>query len=329
MSPDARTSDPRPPVVVLAGPTAAGKSALALSLAEATGAEIVSADSMQVYRFLDIGTAKPSLAERGRVPHHLIDVVTPDVPYSAGRFLEDARRAAAAIHRRGRPVLVVGGTGLYVRALLEGLVAAGGADPELREALEAADRAARERGDPGWLHRQLEARDPARARELHPNDVRRLVRAIEICDRVLPARRAGPGPRPYRVLHLAIDPGVEALDARIDARCDAMIEAGLLQEVRDLRKRGYGPELRPLQAIGYRHIEAVVAGSDTLVNAAESMKRDTRRFARRQRTWLRGVPDVGWRDPADEKEIRAEVERFLEACEASGWREGGAERSGA
>jgi tRNA dimethylallyltransferase len=305
-----RRADRRPPVVVLAGPTAAGKSALALSLAEAIGAEIVSADSMQVYRYLDIGTAKPGPAERARVPHHLIDVVNPDIPYSAGRFAQDARRAAALVHGRGRPVLVVGGTGLYVRAMIEGLVAAGGADPELRERLEAGDRLARERGDPGWLHRELEARDPARARELHPNDVRRLVRALEIQERT-GGRVSARAESPYRVLHLAVDPGTEALDARIDARCDAMIEAGLLQEVRDLRKRGYGPELRPLQAIGYRHMHAVVDGVDTLVNAAAEMKRDTRRFARRQRTWLRAVAQVRWYEPDAETAIRAEIERFL------------------
>jgi tRNA dimethylallyltransferase len=310
-----RPSDPRPPVVVLGGPTAAGKSALGLVLAEAIDAEIVSADSMQVYRYLDIGTAKPGPAERARVPHHLIDVVNPDVPYSAGRYAEDARRAAALVHGRGRPVLVVGGTGLYVRALLEGLVPAGGADPELRVRLEAGDRRARERGDPGWLHRQLEERDPARAGELHPNDVRRLVRALEILERRGPAAAARAAAAregcPYHVLYLAVDPGVAALDARIDARCEAMIRAGLLQEVRGLRERGYGPELRPLQAIGYRHMHPVVDGVDTLVNALAAMKRDTRRFARRQRTWLRGVPEVRWFEPDDERAILALVERFL------------------
>jgi len=308
-------ADPRLPVVVLTGPTAAGKSALGLALAEAIDAEIVSADSMQVYRYLDIGTAKPGLAERARVPHHLIDVVNPDVPYSAGRYAEDARRAVALVHGRGRPVLLVGGTGLYVRALLEGLVAAGGADPELRARLEADDRRARERDDPGWLHRQLEERDPVRARELHPNDVRRLVRALEILERAGPgaAARAAAAreERPYRVLHLAVDPGVAALDARIDARCEAMIRAGLLQEVRALRKRGYGPELRPLQGIGYRHMQPVVDGSDTLVNALAGMQRDTRRFARRQRTWLRAVAEVRWFEPDDERAILASIERFL------------------
>jgi tRNA dimethylallyltransferase len=316
-------NDARPPVVVIAGPTAAGKTALAIALAERFDAEIVSADSMQVYRYLDIGTAKPSLAERGRVPHHLIDVVTPDVPYSAGRYLEDARAAAAGIHGRGRPVLLVGGTGLYVRAMLEGLVPAGGADPELRARLEARDREARAEGDPGWLHRHLAERDPERARELHPNDVQRLVRAIEIFEReggmATPRADAEAAGRPYRVLHLAVDPGREALSRRIELRCEAMIEAGLLNEVRELRKRGYGPELRPLQGIGYRHMHPVVEGSDTLVNALAAMKRDTRRFARRQRTWLRAVAGVEWFEPDDEKGLATRVEAFLAASGSAGW----------
>lgn len=317
--------DPRPPVVVLAGPTAAGKTPLAIELAERFDAEIVSADSMQVYRYLDIGTAKPSLAERSRVAHHLLDVVPPDVPYSAGRYLEDARAAAAEIHGRGKRVLVVGGTGLYVRAMLEGLVAAGGADAELRASLEERDREARKRGDPGWLHRRLSERDPERARELHPNDTVRIVRALEIFERAggtATARADSQVARcPYRVLHLAIDPGREALNARIEVRCEAMIEAGLLNEVRELRARGYGPWLRPLQAIGYRHMHPVVEGLDTLVNALAGMKRDTRRFARRQRTWLRAVPGLRWHEPDDAAQIEAEIDRFLAESEEAGWRD--------
>jgi len=324
---DSAARERRPPVIVLAGPTAAGKTALSLSLAEAIGAEIVSADSMQVYRFLDIGTAKPTLEERARVPHHLIDVVTPDVPYNAARYAQDARRAAAEIHGRGRPVLIVGGTGLYVRAALEGLVEAGGADPAVRQRFEQGARAARARGDEGWLHRELAKRDPQRARELHPNDAVRLIRALELAERTgtTAAQRAAAqvGSQPYRVLHLAVDPGTEALDLRIERRCDAMIEAGLLREVRALRRRGYGPELRPLQGIGYRHMHAVVEGLDTLLNAAAAMKTDTRRFARRQRTWLRAVREVQWFDPADEKPLRTRIERFLGESETAGWREVG------
>jgi tRNA dimethylallyltransferase len=310
--------DARPPVIVITGPTATGKSALAIGLAERCSGEIVNADSMQVYRYLDIGTAKPSLAERARVPHHLFDVVTPDVEYSAGRYHSEARAAAAAIHGRGAPVLLVGGTGLYIRAFLHGLVEEGGpADAALRARLEVEHAQAVGEGDPTRLHRRLGKADPESAARIHPNDLRRLVRALEILERSgePPSRvrgRQGFGDAPYRVLHLALDLPVAELDARIDERCRRMLESGLLQEVRDLVARGYGPELRPLQAIGYRHMWPVVQGSDTLANVLPEMQRDTRRFARRQRTWLRSVPEARWVDPRDETKLAADAAAFLE-----------------
>ncbi len=306
------------PVIVVTGPTASGKSAAGLALAERFDGEIVNADSMQVYRYLDIGTAKPSLEERARRPHHLFDVVTPDATYSAGRYAAEARAAAAEIHGRGRPVLLVGGTGLYIRAFLEGLVEEGGrADPALRARLEAEQAEAEAAGDPLRLHRRLEKCDPETAGRVHPRDLRRVVRALEIIERTgRPAsavRAEARTPCPYAVLHLALDPGVRELDARIDARCRGMIEAGLLQEVRSLRARGYGPELRSMQAIGYRHMQPVVDGADTLAHALEAMARDTRQFARRQRTWLRRVSDVTWMHPGDATAIAKAAERFLEA----------------
>jgi tRNA dimethylallyltransferase len=312
--------DTRPPVIVVTGPTATGKSALAIQLAERFAGEIVNADSMQVYRYLDIGTAKPSLAERARVPHHLFDVVTPDVEYNAGRYCSEARAAAAAIHGGGAPVLLVGGTGLYIRAFLQGLVEEGGAaDPELRTRLEAEHAQAAGEGDATRLHRRLAKADPESAARIHPNDVRRLVRALEILERTgePPSQvrgRQGFADAPYRVLHLALDLPVAELDARIDERCRRMLDRGLLQEVRGLLERGYGPKLRPLQAIGYRHMWPVVEGSDTLANALPEMQRDTRRFARRQRTWLRSVPDARWMDPRDEAKIAADVAAFLESA---------------
>jgi tRNA dimethylallyltransferase len=305
------------PVVVVTGPTATGKTPLAIALAERFDGEIVNADSMQVYRYMDIGTAKPSAAQRAQVPHHLIDVVDPDFPYSAGRYGEQARAAAARIHGRGRLVLLTGGTGLYIRAFLEGLISEAAADPELRESLESEHEKAVAQGDPQRLHRRLEEVDAEAARRIHPNDARRVVRALEIASQLgrpsSAVREAhGFSDRPYRVLHLAFDLPVDVLDARIDARCQGMIEAGLLQELRDLQARGYGPELRPMQAIGYRHMLPVAAGRDVLTNALPAMQRDTRRFARRQRTWLRAVPEAVWMDAADPDAARERVGRFLE-----------------
>jgi tRNA dimethylallyltransferase len=307
----------KPRVVVVTGPTGAGKTPLGVELALEWGGEVVNADSMQVYRHLDIGTAKPSLAERARVPHHLFDIVTPDVEYNAGRFAREARAVAQEIAARGRLVFLVGGSGLYIRAFLEGLVDAGGADPELRERWLREDAAARAAGDPTRLHRCLAERDPEAAARIHPNDLRRLVRALELHERTgLPASALrddhGFGDRPFRVLHLVLDPGPKALAERIDVRCRRMIEGGLLQEVRRLRDLGYGPELRPLQAIGYRHLAPVVAGSDTLVNALAAMQRDTRRFARRQRTWLRRVREALWLHPDDSTVLRRSVGAWLE-----------------
>ncbi len=309
------------PVVVVTGPTSAGKSALAIELAEKFGGEIVNADSMQVYRYMDIGTAKPSAEQRARIPHHLLDVVTPDVAYSAGRYVLEARRAATAIQARGKLVVLTGGTGLYIRVFLEGLLAAGSANPELRERLEREDARARADGHPELLHERLRGVDPEAASRIHPNDARRIIRALEIVQHtgqpstwLREAQRCAD--RPYRALQIALDPGRETLDRRIDAACARMIEAGLLREVRWLCDRHYAPELPPMQAIGYRHLVPVAQGSDTLLNALAAMQRDTRRFARRQRTWLRGVPEARWFDPSARSEIFAAVEGFLNPLQA-------------
>ena len=310
-----------PPVVVVTGPTASGKTPVAIELCEAFGGEVINADSMQVYRFMDIGTAKPSVEDRARIPHHLIDIVNPDGDYSAGRYAVDARRAAADIHHRGRVVFLVGGTGLYIRAFLDGLIDAGGADPVLRESLELEQAEAADAGNPGLLHERLAEIDPEAARKIHPNDQRRLVRALEI--RTMAGANAsemrlrhGFSDRPYRVLHLALDPDKEELDRRIDLRCKAMVDAGLIREVRALRRRGYTSELRPMRAIGYRHINPVVDGSDTLANATVAMQRDTRRFAKRQRTWLRAVPEVTYLDPLRVGRLHTAVEEFLAGAPA-------------
>jgi tRNA dimethylallyltransferase len=309
----------RPPLVVVTGPTASGKTAIGIRLARRFGGEILNADSMQVYRYLDIGTAKPTLAERAEVAHHLIDIVAPDVQYNAGRYGRDAARAAEEVQRRGRLVFLVGGTGLYIRVFLEGLMAGGGADPDRRRALEEEHRAAVESGDPLRLHRRLASLDPESSARIHPNDLVRLIRALELIEgtghTVSELRRSHRlSDSRYRTLHLVLDPGPETLKARIDARCVQMLEAGLLQEVRSLRERGYGPELSCMRAIGYRHMQPVIDGSDTLANVLAEMQKDTRQFARRQRTWLRSLRDAVWMHPGDEEGLRKTVETFLEGA---------------
>jgi tRNA dimethylallyltransferase len=312
-----KDSDPRRNVVVVTGPTAAGKTSLAIALAQRFEGEIINADSMQVYRYMDIGTAKPTLEERALVPHHLFDIVPPDAEYNAGSYAVDARRVADEILARGKLPILTGGTGLYIRAFQQGLVVAGAARPALRARLESEHARDVSRGEPDRLHQRLADLDPAAAGEIHPNDIRRTIRALEIIESSGRAASEvrdehGFADRPYRTLHLAIDPGREVVAERIDRRCQAMVDAGLLKEVRALRERGYGPDLRPMQAIGYRHINPVVDGHDTLVNAVTAMQADTRRFARRQRTWLRKVEGVVWMDPADPDAIFAAVAAFLE-----------------
>jgi len=310
--------DKRPPVIVISGPTAAGKSSLALELAEQFSGEIVNADSVQVYRGLDVGSAKPSLEERARVPHHLVDVVDPSVVYDAGLFMKDARAAIDAIHQRGNLPFLVGGTGLYIRAALEGLIDGGAADEEFRERMEIEHKQALAEGDPLRLHRQLEELDAHAAKRIHPNDLRRTIRALEINQRSgLVASKLQENhsfqDRPYRVLQIALDPGVEALVERIDLRCQQMIDQGLLQEVRQLRKQGVGPELRSMSAIGYRHMAPVVEGTETLTGALLQMQRDTRHFAKRQRTWLRKVEGIHWVDPKEKERVQELVQVFLTA----------------
>lgn len=311
-----------PPVVVVTGPTATGKTALAIALAQRFDGEIINADSMQVYRYMDIGTAKASATEQAEVPHHLLDVVAPNVRYSAGQYAEQARAAAARIHGDGKLVILTGGTGLYIRAFLHGLVEGGPLDVHQREDLEREHEAALEAGDPLRLHNRLRDADPDSAREIHPNDAKRVIRALELLaadGRTASERRAEHafGDSPFRTLHLALDLERDALAERIDARCQHMLDAGLLQEVRGLRDRGYGFDLRPMQAIGYRHMQPVVEARGTLGDALTAMQADTRQYARRQRTWLRKVAEAEWIDAADGDAVWRRVEAFLAEVPAS------------
>ncbi len=284
------------PILALVGPTGTGKTALALALAERLGAEIVNADSRQVYRGLDIGSAKPSAAERAAVPHHLFDVVDPDQPFHCARYRDLARAAIADIEARGRRVLLVGGTGLYIKVLRYGIAAGPPRDAALRERLAAAEDDA-----PGTLHARLAALDPTAAARLHQNDRSRLIRALEVWEltgRPLSAAQAAHGfntpEMPMRVIGVTMDRA--RLYARLDARCRAMLDAGLLDEIRALWARGYGPDLAPLRSIGYRELGAHLRGECDLDTAVTAMQRATRQFAKRQLTWFRADPTVEWHD---------------------------------
>jgi tRNA dimethylallyltransferase len=280
-------------VLAIVGPTGTGKTELAAAVARRTGAEIVSADSMQVYRGMDIGTAKPSLALRAEVPHHAIDVIDPDEVMSAGRFAELARGAAHAAHRRGRPVILCGGSGLYARAFAGGLIGEVASDPALRAKLESLPSDA--------LLEALRAVDPAQAERTHPHNRVRLVRALEIArlkgegaSRLHARHRFGD--RPFDVVWLGLELPRAELWARLRARVDAMFRAGWVEEVRALHAAGYTPDLHALRAIGYREIGWLLAGRLDEPAARERIYLATRRFAKRQRTWFRAEPGVTWLD---------------------------------
>lgn len=282
-------------LVIVQGPTASGKSALALEVAERIGGEIINADSMQVYRGMDIGTAKPSREERQRVPHHLYDIVDPDVNFTAADFREQASRAIAAIERRGKRVILVGGTGLYIRILTRGLADSPGGDEEIRRELEAE---ARRKGLES-LHRRLAAVDPVTAARLHSNDAIRIVRALEVfllTGRPLSAFQQEHrfADERYRCLKLGIAVEREILYRRVEERVDRMIADGFVEEVRGLLAAGYSPSLKSMGSIGYREICSHLAGEYPLEEAVRRIKQSTRQYAKRQMTWFRRDPEIIW-----------------------------------
>lgn len=303
----------RPRLVVVVGPTGAGKTGLAIELARRTGGEVVSCDSQQVYVGMDIGTGKATAAERAVVPHHLLDVVAPDEDMTAARFIALADAAIADVAARGRPVIVCGGTGLYVRALLLGLFEGPPADPALRAELDA--RAAAH--GPAALHADLQAVDPDSAARIDPNDRKRLVRALEIhrttgvtmTEHLRRHDHRAVAPRyPHRLVGLA--PPRDQLYGVIDARVDAMFALGLVDEVAALRARGYRPPLRSQQAIGYAELHEHLDGRSDLSRAIELVKRNSRRYARRQLSWYRPDPTVTWAEAPGGVDVAA-LERYL------------------
>lgn len=298
-------------VAVLVGPTAVGKTAVALDLAEALGAEIVNADSMQLYRELDIGTAKPTPAERARVRHHLVNVADPDEPYDAARYAREGRAVIADLHQRRVPPLVVGGTGLYIKALLAGLF-------QQEEAAHAVRlRLTQELADQGLptLYARLKSLDPATARRLAPGDTYRILRALEVVEvtgHPLSTLHAAHRfqDRPYETLKIGLTLPREELYRRIETRVELMLAQGWVEEVRMLLHR-YPPEIKPLQALGYRHLVAVQEGRLSLEEASEETKKETRRYAKRQLTWFRADPEVHWFSPSQLEEIGILVRHFF------------------
>jgi len=304
-----------PFLVVIAGPTGIGKTGLALRLASRLGGEIVGADSMQVYRGMDIGTGKVTAEERAAVPHHLIDVVDPDETFHARRYQQLADAAISALHARERRVFVVGGTGLYIRILLRGLFEAPEPDPELRATYE---RRANELGLAA-LHDRLKLVDPETAGRVPMQDRVRVVRALEVFDLTgVPLsrhqREHAFAQRRYSSLLLGLRMDRAALYARIDARVEEMLDEGFVEEVRRLVAAGYARAPGFSAAIGYAHVAASLRGELPLDEAIRLMKRDTRRYAKRQLTWFAREPGLEWVDaPFDVDALEARVRESLPA----------------
>ncbi|MBV8630419.1 MAG: tRNA (adenosine(37)-N6)-dimethylallyltransferase MiaA [Silvibacterium sp.] len=288
------SAQPDPLAIILLGPTASGKTALSLILAEKFSGEIVSCDSVAVYREMEIGTAKPTSAERSRVPHHLIDIYAPSEHSTAGDYSRIARAALRDISARGHLPIVTGGTGLYLRALIDGLFAGPQRLPDLRGRLDAtaATRGSR------WLHRILIRLDPAAAARIHANDVPKLIRAIEVSlaarHPISEAWKRGRDPLTgFRLLRIGLDPDRNSLYARINARAEAMFDEGLVNETRRLIVK-YGESPRAFDSLGYKQARAVLRGEMTLSEAIASAQQGHRNYAKRQITWFRREPGVLW-----------------------------------
>ena len=295
-------------MVAVAGPTGSGKSDLALAIAEKFDGEVVNCDSLQVYRYFDIGTAKLPFDERRGIPHHLMDIVTPDELFTAGEYARLARETVADITSRGRLPIIVGGTGFYLRALLDGLFEGPSRDQSLRDRL-----AVRETRRPGSLHRLLSRFDAESAGKIHPNDIPKVTRALEVC---LVTRRpvselfreGRDGLQGYRTLKVGLFPDRDALYDRLNERCERMFENGLTEEVRGILALGYPETCKPFESHGYKQTLQLLHGELNLREAIFYAQRNTRNYAKRQVTWFRREPGLEWlKDFGDDPTVREQA----------------------
>jgi len=307
-----------PKIIVICGPTASGKTELGIALAEAIGGEIVGADSLQVYRHFDIGSAKPTADQRSRVPHHMVDVCDPDESFNAALFKAGADDAISGITSRGRVPIVVGGTGLYLRILVRGIFDAPQPDEDLRIQLRAEMKAY----GIEHLYKRLCLVDPSLAEKVEPHDQNRIMRGLEIFEQTGIAlsehqRVHDFGDPSYAVLNIGIKLNRKLLYQRIRMRTETMIKEGLLEEYRALRARGYSPDLKPMMSLGYRQMGDYEAGRNTFEEAVADIVRATKRYAKRQLTWFRKVPNILWWDFVrhDVSSLVADVKRFMSGAE--------------
>lgn len=302
----------KPRLIVILGPTAVGKTAAAIALARESGGEIVSADSMQVYRLLDIGTAKPTLEEQSLVKHHVIDVVNPDEQFNAATFIKLAERTIGRLNETGKPIFVVGGTGLYIKALLGGLFEGPDADEDLRKLYR---QELKQFGNT-YLYEKLKESDEEAAAQIDRNDIPRIIRALEVLElcgiSIVDKQKAHHfGDNLYDFVKIGLMVERTELYERIDQRTEKMIDAGLVDEVERLLAMGYHENLKPMQALGYKHIARLIKGSLNLADAIRMIKRDTRHFAKRQMTWFGRDGEIAWFAPSDLDGMRRRIDHFL------------------
>lgn len=308
----------KPKAIIICGPTGIGKTSTAIAVVKQTGGEIISADSMQIYRRMNIGTAKPTAEEQASVPHHLIDIVDPDQSFDAARFTRLALSKIRQLTRLKVLPFVVGGTGFYIKALVHGLFDALPASPEIRERL----RKEADEHESGYLHQRLTDCDPQSATRIHPHDTFRIIRALEVIELMgKPMHECHQGHRfadqPLDALKIGLFMNRESLYERIDRRVDVMIREGLCEEVEELLSMGFSPSLKSMQSIGYRHMVDFLHNRVPWEETVRLLKRDTRRFAKRQMTWFRADPQIRWIEPTDWETLLDTVKGFIDRPLAS------------
>jgi tRNA dimethylallyltransferase len=300
-------------ILTILGPTASGKTKVSLEIADIIKGEIISADSRQIYRFMDIGTAKPGLEERKKVPHHLIDVVNPDEYFSAADYSTKAREAIENILGRGKEPIVVGGSGLYLRALFKGIFKGPGKDEEVRSKLK--ERA--EKFGIDSLYEELEKKDPEAARKIGPNNLVRIIRALEVYEltgkKISDLQKKGEyPPEEHNFVKIGLELDREQLYLRIERRVEQLIKAGLVDEVKSLKEKGYDLRFAPLKTFGYKEIFHYLDGKMSLDEATQNIKLETRHYAKRQITWFKKEEGIFWID-AEKENLRDEILRIFEA----------------
>lgn len=307
-------AEEKPKIVIICGPTGIGKTSVAIDIASAVNGEIISADSMQIYRYMDIGTAKPTPEEQSRVRHHLIDIIDPDENFNAAQFSEKAHEKIAELCNGGILPLVVGGTGLYIKAAVHGLFDAEVVNLDLRKRLK------KEADISGscLLHKRLAACDPDAADRIHPNDTYRIIRALEMVEttgKTISEHQVDHGfkDKRYRVLKIGLSMERKKLYKRIDQRVDIMIEKGLVDEIKGLLTQGYSENLKSMQSIGYRHMIDLINKRLSWDETLRILKRDTRRYAKRQMTWFNADPEIVWLQPDHTEDIILQVKDFLQS----------------